>query len=80
MAEEGKALHHCVYTNEYYKKKDSLILSAKNSEGARMETIEVSLKSFRVVQSRGLQNENSSWHKEILKLVENNINLIKAVV
>lgn len=80
MAEEGKVLHHCVYTNGYYKKKDSLILSAKNMEGKRMETIELSLKSFRVVQSRGFQNENSSCHKEILKLVESNINRIKAVV
>lgn len=80
MAEEGKVLHHCVYTNEYYKKKDSLILSAKNSEGARMETIEVSLKSFRVVQSRGFQNGTSIMHREILKLVENNINRIKSVV
>ena len=27
--EEGKALHHCVFTNEYYLKKQSLILSAR---------------------------------------------------
>ena len=36
--EEGKALHHCVFTNEYYLKKQSLILSAR-IDGKRIETI-----------------------------------------
>ena len=40
--EEGKALHHCVFTNEYYLKEQSLILSAR-IDGKRIETIEVSL-------------------------------------
>ena len=37
--EEGESMHHCVFANEYYKKKDSLILSAKVA-GERKETIE----------------------------------------
>ena len=46
--EEGKALHHCVLTNEYYLKKQSLILSAR-IDGKRMETIEVSLETIKVI-------------------------------
>ena len=46
-------MHHCVFTNEYYLKADSLILSA-TIDGKRIETIEVSLKRMEVVQSLSL--------------------------
>lgn len=76
--EEGKALHHCVYQCGYYKREDSFILSArKGSE--RLETIEVSLDDFTVVQSRGLCNKDSKYHTEIVKLVKNNLNKIKSL-
>lgn len=77
MAEEEKAMHHCVYSNRYYEKTNSLILSAKDKEGKRIETIEVDIKSFKVVQSRGVCNKNTKQHDEIVKLVRDNINLIK---
>lgn len=77
MAEEGKAMHHCVYSMEYYKKPNSLILSAKDRNGKRIETIEIDLKTFKVVQSRGVCNNNTDKHDEILKLVQDNIKLIK---
>lgn len=77
MAEEGKAMHHCVYSMEYYKKPNSLILSAKDKNGKRIETIEIDLKTFRVVQSRGVCNKNTDKHDEIVKLVQDNIKLIK---
>lgn len=80
MAEEGKAMHHCVYGNGYYKRDDSLILSAKDNDGKRLETIEVSLKTFKVVQSRGVCNSNTDKHDEIVRLVNDNINLIKTAV
>ena len=41
IRQEGEAMHHCVFTNEYYLKADSLILSA-TIDGKRIETIEVS--------------------------------------
>ena len=44
IRQEGEAMHHCVFTNEYYLKADSLILSA-TIDGKRIETIEVSLKT-----------------------------------
>lgn len=77
MAEEGEKMHHCVYSMGYYKKKNSLILSAKDRNGNRIETIELSLKTFQVVQSRGVCNSNTDKHNEILDLVQKNINLIK---
>ena len=77
MVEEGKAMHHCVYACGYYKKKESLILSAKDKDGNRIETIELNLKTFKVVQSRGVCNSNTPMHDEIINLINNNINLIK---
>lgn len=77
MAEEGVMMHHCVYANGYYKKPDSLILSAKDNVGNRIETVEVSLKTFGVVQSRAVCNGISSYHNRIIELVKNNMNLIR---
>ena len=74
--EEGKALHHCVFTNEYYLKEQSLILSAR-IEGKRIETIEVSLETMKVIQCRGLQNKNTEYHGRIVNLVNANSNLIR---
>ena len=79
MAEEGEKMHHCVFYNEYYKKKDSLILSAKTNEGQRLETVEVNLKSYTIVQSRGVQNKPSPQHNRIVELVRNNMAMIKKV-
>lgn len=69
-------MHHCVWSNEYYKKKDSLILSAKQN-GVRLETIEVSLNSFNVLQCYGAHNQFTEKHDLILKLINANMNLIK---
>lgn len=77
MAEEGVMMHHCVYSNGYYKKPNSLILSAKDNVGKRIETVEVSLKTFDVVQSRAVCNGVSSYHNRIMELVRNNMNLIR---
>ena len=59
--EEGKEMQHCVFSNAYYNKEYSLILSA-TINGKRIETIEVSLKTFQIVQSRGLCNANTEYH------------------
>ena len=77
--EEGKALHHCVFTNEYYLKKQSLILSAR-IDGKRIETIEVSLETMKVIQCRGLQNKNTEYHDRIIDLVNRNIRQIQSRV
>ena len=72
---ESDALKHCVFGSKYYKKKDSLILSARIN-GKRTETIEYNLQTKEVVQCRGLQNGNSKYHEKILKTLNKNINLI----
>ena len=74
--EEGKALLHCVFTNEYYLKEQSLILSAR-IEGKRIETIEA-LETMKVIQCRGLQNKNTEYHDRIIDLVHRNIKQIKS--
>lgn len=74
--QEGDIMHHCVFTNEYFKKKDSLILSARIGK-KRIETIEVNLKTLDVVQSRGVCNNNTEYHERIIQLVKKNINLIR---
>ena len=72
-------MRHCVYENGYYKKDDSLILSARDHDGNRIETVEVSLKTYDVVQSRGVCNKNTEWHNEIVNLVRSNMHLIRGV-
>jgi len=74
--EEGVLMHHCLFSNEYYLKEDSLILSA-TIEGKRIETIEVSLQTLKVVQSRGVCNQNTEYHDQIVNLVNANSRLIR---
>lgn len=76
FAEEGTAMHHCVWSNSYYLKKDSLVLSA-TIDGMRIETVEVSLKTFRIVQSRGACNQYTEYHDRIIELLDSNMNLIR---
>lgn len=74
---EGKAMHHCVYKLGYYNRPDRLILSAKDTGGKRIETIEVNLKTLDIVQSRAVCNGVSEYHDQIVKLVKKNMNLIR---
>lgn len=73
--EEGTTMHHCAYSNEYYLKPNSLILSA-TIDGKQVETIEVSLKTLKVLQSRGVCNKNTEYHDRIIELVNKNKRLI----
>lgn len=80
MAEEGTKMHHCVFANEYWNVKkhpDSLILSAKDRQGNRLETVEVNMKTWSIVQSRGLLNDPSERHDEIIELVKENMYKLK---
>jgi hypothetical protein len=67
IKEEGEAMHHCV--GGYYNQLNSLILSAK-VDGKRMETIEVNLTTYKIVQSRGLQNKSTNYHNTIVHLMK----------
>lgn len=74
--EEGKAMHHCVFDGSYFLRAESLVLSA-TIDGKRIETVEISLKTLKVVQSRGVCNKNTEYHDQIIKLVNKNKNLIR---
>ena len=79
MQEEGDFMHHCVATNEYYKKKDSLIMSAVDECGKRLETIEINLQTMKVVQCFGMYNKTTDRHQEILDVINGNMKeVIKA--
>lgn len=74
--QEGDDLRHCVFTNEYYGRKDSLILSAKMGEKS-VETIEISLSRMEILQCRGMKNKPSKHHKKILSLLSENLYQIR---
>jgi hypothetical protein len=76
IRQEGDAMHHCVFANNYHLKPDTLILSARIND-KRLETIELSLSQLKVLQSRGVCNKNTKHHNRIIKLVEKNIVLIQ---
>lgn len=78
--EEGARMHHCIYRMGYYKRSDTLLLSARHTTtGRRIESIEVDLKSYNVMQSRGLQNKMTEHHDAILQLMADNMHKIKAI-
>lgn len=77
---EGKAMHHCVFSNGYYKKPDRVLLSARDMDGNRLETIEIGLDPFMVLQSRGLQNRLTKKHDQIVALCNANMNLFRSAV
>lgn len=63
MKEEGRAMHHCV--GGYWCHKDALILSCRYADGRRLATIEVNLKDFHIVQTRGVCNAVPE-HKDLI--------------
>lgn len=70
--DEGEHMRHCVFRASYYTKPESIILSAHDREGNRIETIEFSLTEGRVIQSRGVCNSNTDYHDRIVNLVNSN--------
>jgi hypothetical protein len=75
MVIEGDEMQHCV--GGYYDKKDSLIMSCRDQHDKRVETIEVSLREYKVLQSRGKCNIHTKWHNQILSTMERNMDLIR---
>lgn len=75
--EEGRAMHHCVFDGSYFLRAESLVLSA-TIDGKRVETVEISLKTLKVVQSRGVCNKNTEHHERIVKLVNKNMKQIRS--
>lgn len=74
--DEGQILHHCVFSGGYYSKKNSLVLSAR-IDNKPVETIEVLLSDMKISQSRGILNNPTEFHDQIISLVNNNLHLIR---
>lgn len=77
--QQGDIFKHCVFTNNYHTKEDSLILGAYYND-TPVETVEVSLKEMKVIQSRGLQNKASDFNCQIVDLVNRNIEKIARII
>lgn len=73
--EEGTKQDICVFGAGYYRKEDTLILSARIG-GEIIETVEVDLKTLKVVQSHGKYNKDTKYHDRIINLVNSNAKLI----
>lgn len=76
---EGDKLEHCVYTREYFNKRDSLILSARIDDEP-IETIEISLENLKIIQARGWDNKPTDHHDVILKTIKKNLPKIAEIV
>lgn len=75
--EEGDTLQHCIFTNEYFKRKNSLLFSA-HIDNTPVETIEVSLSKMEITQCLGMRNNKSKHHKVILNLMKKNLYQIRS--
>jgi len=73
--EEGDTMHHYVFSNSYYDRPDSLVMSAR-IEGKRIETIEFSLTDMKILQSRAVCNGISEYHDRIINLLNSNLHQI----
>ena len=70
--EEGKAMKHCVYACGYYDINAhpyTLILSARDSAGKRLATIEYNTQRHSIVQCRAACNQVPERDKEIRQLI-----------
>lgn len=74
--EEGKTQNICVFGSSYYNKPDTLILSAR-IDGEIIETVEVDLKTLRVIQCHGKNNKDTEYHNRIISLVNDNADQIR---
>jgi ssDNA-binding Zn-finger/Zn-ribbon topoisomerase 1 len=76
---EGEILEHCVYTKDYHKKAGILLMSARIGK-ERIETIEISLATYKIIQARGWDNEPSIYHNQIIDIVNSNMKKISRIV
>lgn len=70
--DEGTLLRHCMFSNRYDRKPDTILLSA-TIDNVVIETVEVDIINFKIIQARGRFNKPSSYNKEIVELVNNNM-------
>lgn len=69
----GEQLNHCIYQNFYFDK-PTLILGAFYNDDI-VETTEVDLDKFEIIQSRGYDNQPTQFTSTITNLIQQNKNL-----
>ncbi len=69
FADEGTAMSHCLYSSEYFKVSDYLVMSARDESGKRLETVTISIREKKVIACLGAHNKFSSCHNRILYMV-----------
>ncbi len=74
FAEEGVAMHHCVFDNSYYKRDGVMILSARDGDGNRLATIEYNLGTQHIMQCRAAGNKTPARDSEIRGFIESHRN------
>ncbi len=67
----GEEMNHCIFTNEYWKRKTLLLEARKVEDGSAVETLEYSLRMKRVVQAYGRFNEITEHHDLIINHLNN---------
>jgi len=79
--EEGLAMHHCVYSMGYYRKRDTIILSCRGGKSMkRLATIEYALESGTILQCRAACNAVPERDADIRALItKNRDKFIKAI-
>lgn len=76
--DEGNAMHHCVFSNAYFRRKDSVVMSVTDEKsGERIETCEVSLTNFNILQCYGPHDKFTKYHNEIIAFIKANIYLLQ---
>ena len=68
----GVELKHCIYTNNYFDKKNSLLLFTYK-DGQIFETTEVDIKTKEIVQSRGYKNKDTKYTRFVKQTIKQNI-------
>lgn len=74
--QEAESQHICLFSAAYDQRQASLIFSAR-IDGKIIETIEVDLRTLKVVQSRGVCNQNTEYHDRIVSLINSHAYLIR---
>lgn len=69
--DEGRLMHHCVFTNKYYLREDCLIFHAL-IDGVSVATIELNLRTMEIVQCRGKHNQKPEHYDRIVELINKN--------
>lgn len=64
---EHEHMHHCIVT--YYGKFDTLLLSIEH-DNKKYETAEISLLNGQIVQCRGVNNQPSQFHDDIVTMLK----------